>query len=91
MDSNFQELPQSTDGYYYFEATPGWPEYDLSIGVSIGDYSDLKLSKVLGEIVPNPTYTLQNRTQTTLQFQVESVIPSLCTEYGVCAYEWGGE
>lgn len=92
MDSNFQELPQSTDGYYYFEATPGWPEYDLNLGVSIGNLTDQKLSKKIGEagFLRNPIYTFLNRTQTTLQFQVESVIPSWCTEYGVCTYDrWG--
>lgn len=87
-DGNYQELLQGADGYYYFETTPEWPEYDLSIGVSIGDHSDQKMSKKLGEIVPNPTYTFLNRTQTTLQFQVESIKPSWCTEYGVCTYDW---
>ena len=87
-DGNYQELLQGADGYYYFETTPEWPEYDLSIGVSIGDHSDQKLSKKLGEIVPNPTYTFLNSTQTTLQFQVESIKPSWCTEYGVCTYDW---
>lgn len=87
-DGNYQELLQSADGYYYFEITPDWPEYDLNIGVSIGSLTDQKLSKKIGEIVPNPTYRLLGRTQTTLQFQVESVIPSWCTEYGVYFDYW---
>ncbi|OUO98766.1 hypothetical protein B5F38_05380 [Barnesiella sp. An22] len=87
-DGNYQELLQGADGYYYFETTPEWPEYDLSIGVSIGDHSDQKLSKKLGEIVPNPTYTFLNRTQTTFQFRVESIKPSWCTEYGMCICDW---
>ena len=90
VDGNFRELSQNTDGFYYIDGISGWPEYDLKIGVSIGDHTDQKLSKKIGEIVsiPNPTYTLQNRTQTTLKFRVESVIPSWCIEYGVCTYTW---
>ncbi len=84
VDGNFRELSQNMDGFYYIDGISGWPEYDLNIGVSIGSHTDQKLSKKI--YITNPTYTFLNRTQTTLQFRVESQKTTWCTEYGVCTY-----
>ena len=88
VDGNFRELSQNTDGFYYIDGISGWPEYDLSIGVSVGRHTDQKLSKKI--YITNPIYTLQNRTQTTLQFRVESQKTTWCTEYGVCTCDYWG-